>query len=704
MKRILKLSIVCILSSLILLSSACTPDTSSGFVDTTPPLPAFTRGVHTYDVTPVESSNEEDYIVRNGEFQYKVITPATPNSAETTAKAEFGILLNRALGQQPIFISDLTTEYDENARYISIGSTEYLKKSGIVFGEEEQLALKGNGTKIISKGRNVFILGGNTDGVIYGVYDYFRICFDFEQYGVTCIQMDTTVKNLPLMQFNVTDIPDIDANTYSSYGPIKKTSATDIDTIALTNENTSSAEAVLDLKNIRKRFNAKVNLNEICIPNYGLGHEGDTSSDAHNVLNVWSTSKEGVEGKWYSDNGGYQLCYTAHGDEESYQRMIDFGVNEMIKDIMRYPVATSPARKYMYLGQEDNGGNCLCKDCSAAAERDGSPAGMEIRAANEIVRKIKAWMNETDEFGNYVNAEYRRPDFKMVIMAYGTSVKAPAHYDKSLGKYVVNEGCEMDEDIIIQIVAQDSPSHPIYHKANERVFEDQKAWLDIAPACWVWNHVFYYNNLPYFADIPTAFSNERFQWWAEANASHLFNELGGGTYSQSWYDMYFYIFTKLSWDSTIPMSELIENFCKAYFGPAGQTMLDLFFEQQSYHHFANEQHMLEIGTYWHQGNQFWTEKDYPYQTIKYQLSFIDKALKDIEILLDSKDPMYVVYKERIDVFSVSIIYMIQDIYGNMAQKPFTTDEWEVYRNRAIEVLETHSMSKGKSLLNADDFK
>ena len=332
MKRILKLSIVCILSSLILLSSACTPDTSSGFVDTTPPLPAFTRGVHTYDVTPVESSNEEDYIVRNGEFQYKVITPATPNSAETTAKAEFGILLNRALGQQPIFISDLTTEYDENARYISIGSTEYLKKSGIVFGEEEQLALKGNGTKIISKGRNVFILGGNTDGVIYGVYDYFRICFDFEQYGVTCIQMDTTVKNLPLMQFNVTDIPDIDANTYSSYGPIKKTSATDIDTIALTNENTSSAEAVLDLKNIRKRFNAKVNLNEICIPNYGLGHEGDTSSDAHNVLNVWSTSKEGVEGKWYSDNGGYQLCYTAHGDEESYQRMIDFGVNEMIKE------------------------------------------------------------------------------------------------------------------------------------------------------------------------------------------------------------------------------------------------------------------------------------------------------------------------------------------------------------------------------------
>ena len=347
----------------------------------------------------------------------------------------------------------------------------------------------------------------------------------------------------------------------------------------------------------------------------------------------------------------------------------------------------------------------MCEFCSAEAERDGSPAGMEIRAGNEIIRRLKEWMDETDEHGNYVHEEYRRPNFKLVIMAYGTSRIAPATYDSKLGKYVVNPGCEMDEDIIIQIVAQSSPNVPIYHRANYNGFVEQKAWLDIAPGCWVWNHVFHHYNLPYFADILTCFSNERFQWWADANASHLFNELGGGEYSQHWYDMYFYVFTKLSWDSTIPMKELVENYCKAYYGPAAETMISLFYEQQQYEQFIVEQTYINYGRYWPQGNQFWIEEDYPYPVIKYQLGFVDKALEDIKIVLDSENPdMYEVYKERLDLFSVSLIYMMKDIYGAEAFKPYSNEEWEGYKNRAIQVLETHSMSKGKTGISADWFR
>lgn len=705
MKKIFRLTIVCILSALILLSSACTPDTSLGFADTTSPLPEFTRGVHVFDTPAVENPTEEDYIVRNGEFQYKIITPASISSTEAVAKKEFGLLLKRALGQSPVFITDASvTAFDENARYISIGATDYLAKAGIVHGETEQLALKGNGAKIVSKGRNIFILGGYLNGIVYGVYDFFKICFDFEQYTRNCIQMDTTVKNLPCMNFNVTDIPDVDENTYSSYGPVKDASATDTDVIALSNDMVSGADAIADLGQLSYRFNAKVNLNQLCIQSKGEGHEGDQYSDAHNVLNIWSTKKPGVEGKWYAQSG-YQMCWTAKGDAESRQRMIDFGVAEMIKDLQRYPVATHPYKNYVYLGQEDNGGNCLCDNCSAETERDGSTAGMEIRAANEIIVRLKEWMNEKDEFGNYVNEAYRRPNFKMVIMAYGTSVAAPATFNEETGKYEPNPGCEMNEDLIIQIVAQSSPSHAIYHKANYDKFVQQKAWLDIAPACWVWNHVFYYNNLPYFCDIPTCFSNERFQWWADANSSHLFNELGGGEYSQHWFDMYFYIFTKLSWDSTIPMSELISNYCKAYYGPAAETMLELFYEQQHYMQLICEQTYIDYGRYWPQGNQFWTEEDYPYPVIKHFIGYIDKALEEIKIVLDSDTPaMYDVYKERLDLFSVSLIYMIQDIYSPMAFKPYSNEEWIGYRNRAIEVLETHSMSKGKGALTADSFR
>ncbi len=713
MKKIFRLSIVFVLSLLVLLTSACSGGGAAGsdlVVDETlqtvkSPLPAYTEGVHVFDAPAVENPTEEDYIVRNGEFQYKVIVPSDITTVESEAKSEFSALLKRALGQQAIFVTDTSVPtYDENVRYISLGKTTYLEKAGIVFGEEEQLALKGNGVKIISKGRNVFLLGGNVRGIMFAVYDYFKICFDYEMIARTCIQMNTTVKNLPILNFNVTDIPDIDESTYSSYGPIKKTSPTDIDAIALSNEHVKGAEATIELRQMQNRFNGYINLNQLCMQSHGLGHEGDQTSDAHNVLNIWSKSKPGVRGEWYAQSG-YQMCYTAHGDPESYQAMIDFGVAEMIKDIQSYPVAKNPYKNYMYLGQEDNGGNCLCEHCTAYIEQYGSAAALELRAGNEIIRRIREWMNEKDEYGKYVHEEYRRPNFKLVIMAYGTSNIAPTHYDEELGKYVLNDGVEIDEDIIIQIVAQSSPNHAIYHRANQNSYTQQKAWLDVVPGLWVWNHVFHHYNLPYFADILTCFSNERFQWWATANASHLFNEIAGGEYSQHWYDMYFYVFTKLSWDSTIPMDYLVKHFCEAYFGPASETMMDLFYQQQEYMQFICEKTYLDYGRYWPQGNQFWTEEDYPYPIIKHFMSYVDKALEDIKIVLDSKDPdKYYVYKERLDVFSVSIIHMVQDIYSTKALKPYSNEEWIEYRNRAIEVLDSHKMSMGKQAMSAATYR
>ena len=61
MKKIFRLSIICMLVALITMSSvACAPtgDGGSGFVDTTSPLPAFTRGVHVFDAPAVENPTE----------------------------------------------------------------------------------------------------------------------------------------------------------------------------------------------------------------------------------------------------------------------------------------------------------------------------------------------------------------------------------------------------------------------------------------------------------------------------------------------------------------------------------------------------------------------------------------------------------------------------------------------------------------------
>ena len=48
--------------------------------------------------------------------------------------------------------------------------------------------------------------------------------------------------------------------------------------------------------------------------------------------------------------------------------------------------------------------------------------------------------------------------------------------------------------------------------------------------------------------------------------------------------------------------------------------------------------------------------------------------------------------------------MVQDIYSTKALKPYSNEEWIEYRNRAIEVLETHSMSAGKAKLSVETYR
>ena len=54
----------------------------------------------------------------------------------------------------------------------------------------------------------MYIVGGSDNGVLYGVYDFLKVNFGYEQYYKDCFDIDTGVTDLPLKNYNITDIPD----------------------------------------------------------------------------------------------------------------------------------------------------------------------------------------------------------------------------------------------------------------------------------------------------------------------------------------------------------------------------------------------------------------------------------------------------------------------------------------------------------------
>ena len=83
------------------------------------------QGIHTMTADEVET---EDYIIKNGNFEYQILLPATQTTEETNAYREFRLLLKRAMGDIPVSIvyDDSITEFDENAKVIM----EVLDKHG----------------------------------------------------------------------------------------------------------------------------------------------------------------------------------------------------------------------------------------------------------------------------------------------------------------------------------------------------------------------------------------------------------------------------------------------------------------------------------------------------------------------------------------------------------------------------------------------
>lgn len=696
----------------------------------TAPVKRTYQGIH--DLTSPDSTT--DYLVQNGETDYTIVTAKNISTYVNTAKQEFSELFERATGAKIGVASDEdVTTHTATGKYISIGENALTASAQIP--DYDKTVLTKEGYRIYTKDKSIYIVGGADIGTLYGVYCFFEIYFNFEQYTRNCVSLDQVPADtpIPLKLFDVKDVPDI-KNHSNSMNFLN--SAAD----GFRGADIYSGATEMDIANRELRWRASVMSNTISLPVHAtytsdwleyreangitydtlmnfFNDENNNPADyenwipkversgkrgfIHNTEELMPKEEVGIwkpadKGGWYSDNGP-QFCYTAHGDEESLELFTDACALKIIASLYHYTPVAMPGHDAMpdaisvYITVEDLAGTCSCDGCKAAYERDAkSYAGAIVKFCNLVSRKVDAWMALENKDGVKVNAPYARDDFQVVFFAYASYTDAPCVYDEESKTWVpANDDVQMDEHVTVYCVPGISSNQYLYSqesKANEKGRQRFEAWDAVSDRMWYWAYSVDFDAVSYPYNRLSAFNNEFYQYLATGNISYYFdNGVSQGTATTGFYGLYWYISCKLCWDSTRDMQVLMDNWFKNVFLDAAPIMRAYYDASMAHDAYLikNYSSISGIGTTSIANRR--TTECYPLGVVKDWLAMFDEAYNVIAKYETTNPNLYLTLKERIDGEYLSPLVIMLDIYCGTETSYFENSERLKYVYRFKEI-------------------
>ena len=651
---------------------ACT-DTGEVGEETKEPIDkvTYTEGVHDYTAPDIEG----EWLIKEGVTDYQMLVPATTNSVINKAVEEFKILFKRATNLDILTTKDSEVEWSEDAKYISFGINAYQQAAGV---EYDQIGIKDDGVRIITKGKSIFLLGGVGMGVVYAVYDFMEIYFNYDFIYRNCIEIDKDVKNAPLKAFDVTDVPDIGFRDISHCQSSE--TVYDVDALAL------GETAGQDVKNVKYRFRQAHSSNSYLLPIYQDFYSSYAEATAaglapgriHNVLEFCPPNHPDCEAEWFSD-GGNQLCYTARGDEDSRQRLVEYCAAKICNSLEIWPRASAPLMNKVTITIEDYTTHCNCNTCAQQMrEDDNSRCGAIIRFCNDVRSIVDDWMEEPE------NEPYKRETLELVFFAYSAIPNAPAHIDEETGEWVAAPNCEMAEGVGVYLASSGDRRASVYADGNIAYRKQIDSWSALTDILWIWAYTGYHRNSTYFDDTLSFMNTDGFQYYVEAGTEYFFDEKNDtGTNTTAFKKLETYVEFKLAWDCTLDSDVYVDKFFKCMYKEAADTMKGLYMDLKNHYQSVNS---------WATNAGSFTPKQYPYPVLLRFINQIDQAYADIEHYKYSDPDLYEVIKDRIDSESVTYLYAIFNIYGPQVSRPFSDDDLQMWKARLMPIAEKYVFS------------
>lgn len=554
---------------------------------------------------------EGKYLANEGATEYKIVIPADASGLVRIASSDFKMFFSEATGVSIPIVTD--NEVTGEGSFISIGETTLLQNTSITYSYDE---LGTDGYKIITEGDDLYLIGGGEYGTLYAAYELLELLVGFDYFAEDCYIVTKGLTQVPLCDLSMTDIPDV---------PIRVASDGVVE---------SSNQA---LHRLRQR---PLTENFVFVKNYW----------AHNSIQYIKDSPD-VNDTWYN-TAKTQLCYTAHGDEAQYEKMLGACLVTMQEALIQ-----TPDRSGITFTIEDNHEYCNCDACNAMTQKYGALSSTVILFLNDLNAMIRQWF-ETEEGKPYAR------DLKIVFFAYNAYEAAPVTYNEQTGKYEPNNGIKMDDGVYCMLAPIRMDYYrPITDKANEEFFVNLKSWGDMAGGnlyLWYYSTNFWNYMAPY--DCFDSFA-ENYRMAVQCNTYYLFDqrqkdEMGAVT---GWSALKDYICSKLAWDAEQNPEELTDKFFEGYFGPAAPEMREIF-DQLRLLTSYNKEHK-ELG-----GNatiylSLTDENYWPKDVLQQWLELYDRAEEKIAPLKETNPALYESYLEHIKTEKLSTLYLFVECYS-----------------------------------------
>lgn len=588
---------------------------------------------YTFNGTHIFTAPERtDYLVQNGRTEYTLVVPKNADLYTSMALSEFLNFFQQATGIAMPYITedDVGLTHSATAKYISIGNTKMYQSSGLTFDEN---VVKSEGVRIVTKDNTIYINGGKEGGVLYGVYDILQILFNYEIFYQDCWYIDKNVKDLKMRQFDVTDVPDIQNRQNVFY-------------CVLRNQN-----------NIAYRFRQPKSYLSDIMP-LGDTESGETESPIHNSKKIISENYEGYESQWSGD-GTRQLCYTAHGDVESYSRMVDRAVEVIKKGLIKYNPADYPQYRVGTFTIVDGAQNCSCQTCAKLKDKYGAHSAGPLLFCNAVMAKIRSWMEEPE------NAAYRRDDFRLFFYAYNSYIEPPVLYNETTERYeFTSSDLEIRDDVGLFLATAPFMhlSRNIYEDVNEPYRMRYIKWADVASNVYVWTYCITFTEYQAYSGYEV-FDADYYQLMAQADTYAWINQGAHDSYVSSFQEMKAYLDAKLTWDTSLDRTELVKRYFENMYGPAADTMQEILMQMQlhrnallhSLGYFDNNDAANHLSL---RNKNFW-----PLQLVREWVSLFDKAYAEIEKAYKVSDPeTYEKLKTHIDKEFLGTAFHYLDAY------------------------------------------
>lgn len=530
MKKIYRVLAVA-LSACALFSAGCSKskkkesDGSETF--TIAPTNDYKDGIHERNYVKTD-----DYLVKNKQTEYGVLIPADASLEIEYAVGELKELFLEATNAQLLVVKDDEVgEYSADRKFISLGETSFAEKAGVKPSEE----LDSQGYAIRTVGKSIYIVANTDVGVTFGVYGFLEMQFNYECFSDVCYSIEKQ-DDAFLYNYDVREVPDF---------KIRLNGSQYLDGDGLRRMGYSTR--------LETWANSGVSVHNV----FEYVHPDDYAADYS---------------EWYN-NARTQLCYSARGDEEKREKLLNVVYEKMVEALKAEPNAD-----ILMFGNMDKNVWCGCDACADSLRKYGTNSAVQIQFVNDLADKIVAWM-ETEE-----GKVYER-DFDILCLAYQQTSYAPVVYDDATGKWVA-----VDESVIpgphtqMMFAPLSAEYHDdVYSECNAEMLKQYQQWQDITESMSVYNYFTNYSAFWFYNDSYVEMK-ALYQLMAQGNIRLFYEEgqaSGGNKGGTAWTALRNYASSKLAWNVNLDFEALTKRFFENYYDAGAEELYEVFLQTRA---------------------------------------------------------------------------------------------------------------------------